>query len=63
MKSDQREDMRSWERWNIKTEKQIKHSPETLEFITNHKGPLDLSCNVSLAQTMGLEIMFVTNRR
>lgn len=58
MKSDQREEMKSWERWNIKTEKQIKHSPETLEIITNHKGPLGLSSNVSLAQTVDLDNVY-----
>lgn len=50
--------MRSWERWNIKTEKQIKHSPETLEIITNHKGPLGLSSNASLAQTGHLDKVY-----
>lgn len=58
MKSDQREEMRSWERWNVKTEKQIKHSPETLEIITNHKGPLGLSSNVSLAQIVDLDNVY-----
>lgn len=58
MMSDQREEMRSWERWNIKIEKQNKQSLETLEIITSHKRLLDLSPNVSLAQTVDLDKVY-----
>lgn len=56
--SDQREEMRSWERRNIKIEKQSKQSLETLGMITNHKGLLGLSSNVSLAQTVDLDKVY-----
>lgn len=55
MKSDQREEMRSWEKWNIKTEKQIKHRLKTLEIVINNRGQLCLSSHVSLTQTLGLD--------
>lgn len=58
MKSDQREEMRSWEKWNIKTEKQIKHAPETLEIVINHRGQLCLSSHVSVTQTVGLDNVY-----
>lgn len=58
MKSDQREEMRSWEKWNIKTEKQTKHRPESLEIVINHRGPLCLSSRVSLTQTVDLDNVY-----
>lgn len=56
--SDQREEMRSWERWNIKIEKQNKQSLETIEMITSHKRLLGLSPNVPLAQTVDLDKVY-----
>lgn len=56
--SDQREEMRSWERWNIKIEKQNKQSLETLEMITSHKRLLGLSSDVPLAQAVDLDKVY-----
>lgn len=50
--------MRSWEKWNIKREKQNKHRPETLELVINHRGPICLSSRVSLTQTVDLDNIY-----